>query len=83
MRGLDNSAYVQQLYLRVLGRVADPDGWKSYVEKLEASLPRGRFTSPWPIVKRCAIRQSPCCPAATAVCGTDLNAYRSVDLHRH
>lgn len=40
LRGLDNSAYVQQLYLRVLGRVADPDGWKSYVEKLEASLPR-------------------------------------------
>lgn len=38
--GLDDSAYVKQLYLRVLGRAVDPDGHKSYLEKLGAGLPR-------------------------------------------
>lgn len=38
LRALDNSAFVQQLYLRLLGRTADPGGRKLYAEKLDAGL---------------------------------------------
>ena len=38
LRALDNSAFVQQLYLRLLGRTADHSGRKLYAEKLDAGL---------------------------------------------
>jgi hypothetical protein len=38
LHALDNSSYVQQLYLRLLGRTVDPSGRRLYVEKLDAGL---------------------------------------------
>jgi hypothetical protein len=37
---LDNTSFVQQAYLRLLGRAADPEGLQDSVAKLDAGVPR-------------------------------------------
>jgi hypothetical protein len=42
---LDNSSFVHQAYLRLLGRSADPEGLQDSVAKLDAGVPRNEVSA--------------------------------------